>query len=79
MGHEKLVEKQNFKEKDLETLLPDVVNDEEVSVNTSEHKQLAGIVAEQKKISEMLTEAIVRTPSSFARKRTKKIKVIIDE
>ncbi|CAG9534456.1 unnamed protein product [Cercopithifilaria johnstoni] len=73
LNHENVEKEQEFKERDPESLLPDVANDEEVSIDTNEQKQLAEVKEKMK--DEMSTEAISKTPISFARKRAKKIEV----
>lgn len=76
--YEKVAEEQDSKEGD-PVILPDVVDDNETSSDMRELMQSTEIAVKEKMKGEMLAESISRMPSSFARIRGKKIKVIINE
>lgn len=80
LDHEQIAEEpdSNSEDKNAENLLPVVFNDEQVSTDLNEQNQMAEIVVKEEMKDEILAEAFDRTPGSFSRKRTKKIKVIVD-
>lgn len=81
LDHEQIAEEpdSNSEDKNAENFLPVVFNDEQVSTDLNEQNQMAEIVVKEEMKDEILAEAFDRTPSSSSRKRTKKIKVIVDE
>ncbi|KAL3986138.1 VRR-NUC domain family protein [Acanthocheilonema viteae] len=77
LDHYKVAEEQDSKERNSGSFLSDVINFEEASTN--EQKQLATVIVKEKMKGEMMIKPISRTPSSFTRKRTKKIKISSSE
>ncbi|VDO35786.1 unnamed protein product [Onchocerca flexuosa] len=70
---DQVADEPDSKSKDSESLLPDVVNDNENSADANEWKQMTAGVVKKKMTEEIPTEAVDRIHDSLVRKRTKKV------